>query len=174
MRLTRGTALLWLLGVAAAPAQGLKPPLGSQVSVSVSGERSLSGELVAVDRDSIWLLQRESLASVPLWEVSQVRVDRGGMGATGALVWSLIAGVVSGVALQSACSSVREDCGSVLPATLGIWALIGVVSAGSLQSSRFTTLPPEPDSLRARARFPQGLPAALARDSLAPPRTDNQ
>ncbi|HEV2672422.1 MAG TPA: hypothetical protein VGU74_15115, partial [Gemmatimonadales bacterium] len=58
----------------------------------------------------------------------------------------------------------------VLPGTLVIWGLIGVVSAPSMQHARYAKVPAEPDSLRAHARFPQGLPAGVPRDSLTPPR----
>ncbi len=173
MRATLSTVLLLLATATATPAQRLQPPLGSQVQLKLSSERSLNGELLAVSQDSIWLLQPRGLASVPLGDVSRVRVDHGGMGASGALIWSLIAGVVSGVALQSACSSVSDaDCGGVLPGTLLIWALIGAISAPSMQHARYAKLRAEPDSLRAHARFPQGLPATFATDSLIGPRSD--
>jgi hypothetical protein len=168
MRVIMSIGLLWLAAVTAAPAQRLKPPLGSHVSVSLPHERSLAGELLAVDQDSIWLLQPQRMASVPLRDVSQVRVDRGGMGPGTAAAWSLMAGLISGFALQSACASVSDGCGSVLPATLGVWAFVGGLSALSLESTRYKTLAPESDSLRAHARFPQGLPAGMTRDSLVP------
>ena len=179
MRVIMWIGLVWLAAVSTAPAQrltqplGTKPPLGSRVRLNLTGERNLNGELLAVDHDSVWLLQKHELASVPLGDVSEVRVDRGGMGAKGALLWSLTFGIVSGVALQTACESVSDDC-NILPVSLGLWAIIGAASAASLQSTRQTTVPPEPTSLRLWARFPQGLPAAFARDSLAPPRNDNQ
>ncbi len=162
------TVVLLLAAATAAPAQRLKPPLGGTVNVNLAGDRSLRGELLAVDHDSIWLVQPQGMASVPLRDVSQVRVDRGGMGATGAWAWALIAGLVTGVALQSACSSVSDaECGTVFPATLLGWTLIGAISAPSMQHARYTKVRAEPDSLRAHARFPQGLPAGLARDSVA-------
>jgi hypothetical protein len=164
--------LLWLVAATAAPAQRMSPAFGGQVRVSFAGQPARSGELVAIDKDSIWLLQPHGLASVPLSEVAQVRVDRGGMGASGALLWSLIAGVVSGAALSRACSSVEgADCGGIFVLSVGLWSLVGLVSAPSLQNARYQTLTsPQPDQLRARARFPQGLPAGMARDSLGRPR----
>jgi hypothetical protein len=159
VRLSILIALLCLAAVTAASAQRLKPPFGNQVSVDLPKGRRVSGELLAVDHDSIWVLQHHTPTSIPLRDVSQVRVNRGGMGAKGALLWSLTFGLVSGVALQTACSSVADDCSDVLPKTLLIWGLLGAGSAASLESSRVITVPAEPDSLRARARFPQGLPA---------------
>jgi hypothetical protein len=168
MRIATWTGLLLLAAATAASAQRLRPPFGSEVRLNIGDTTNLKGELLAVDRDSIWVLygpQHERLlARVPLAEVSEVRVDRGGMGPGAALAWSLIAGVVSGAALQSACSSVGGDCGEVLPITLLVWGLVGATSAASLQSTRYQTLPPEPDSLRARARFPQGLPPGFPPD----------
>lgn len=162
MRIATWTGLLLLAAATAAPAQRLKPPFGSEVRLNIGDTTNLKGELLAVDRDSIWVLfgpaHERRLARVPLTEVSEVRVDRGGMGAGAALQWSIIAGLISGIALHRACSSVGGDCGAVLPGTLLLWGFIGATSAASLESRRYQTLPPEPDSLRARARFPQGLP----------------
>ena len=167
MRVIMWIGLLVLAASTAVTAQRLKPPLGGQVRVNLSSAHSLSGELLAVDQDSLWLLEPQGPASLPLSDVSGVRVDRGGMGPGTAIAWSLMAGLISGFALQSACASVSDGCGSVLPATLGVWVLIGGLSAVSLESTRYKTLAPESDSLRAHARFPQGLPAGVARDSLA-------
>lgn len=168
MRTILWVGFLCLVAPAALSAQRLRPPLGSRVRLSIPQQPARSGELIAVDRDSIWLLQPQELTSVPLLDVAELRVDRGGMGASGALMWSLGVGIVSGVALQSACSSVADaDCGYVLPLTLGLWTLVGLVSSTSLEHARYETVsPPEPDALRAHARFPQGLPAGIARDSL--------
>jgi hypothetical protein len=172
MRMTAWAGLVWLVAATAAPAQRMSPPFGSQVQVRFAGQPARSGELLAIDQDSIWLLQPHGLASGPLSEVAQVRVDRGGMGASGALLWSLIAGVVSGAVLSRACSSVEgADCGGIFVLSVGLWSLVGLVSAPSLQNARYQTLTsPQPDELRARARFPQGLPAGMARDSLGTPR----
>jgi len=171
MRMTVWAGLLWLIAATAAPAQRMTPPFGSQVRVSFAGQPARSGELLAVDKDSVWLLQPHGLASVPLSEVAQVRVDRGGMGGQGAWLWSLVAGVASGAALAGACSSVEgANCGGVFVVTVGLWSLVGLLSAQSLQNARYQTLTsPQPDELRARARFPQGLPAGMARDPLQPP-----
>lgn len=170
MRVIIWIGLLWLGAVTAAPAQRLKPPMGSEVRINLSRERSISGELLAVNQDSVWLLRRHELASVPVSEISEVRVDRGGMRGTTALLWSLTFGVISGVALHIACESVSDGSGcTILPVTLGLWTIVGITSAASLESTRHATVPPEPTSLRAWARFPQGLPAAFARDSIAAP-----
>ena len=176
MRLNIGTALLWLLGVTAAPAQRLQPPLGSQASFTLTGERNLKGELLAVDQDSIWFFQDQRVLSMPRSEIANVQVDRGGMGAKDALLWSAIGGLVTGFALKTACESVDHsndpisgggaDCGGVFAGTLTLWLLVGAVSSVSLSGTRYRNIPTDPDSLRAYARFPQGLPAALERDSL--------
>ena len=164
MRATTLTGLLWLAGVTAAPAQRLSPPFGREVRVRIEDTLNVKGELLAVSRDSIWVLQRGAVASVPWAEVSEVRVNRGGMGAGSALGWSLAAGVVSGALLSGACSSVADaDCSAVLPATMVLWLLVGAASAPSLQNTRYHEVQLEPDSLRAHARFPQGLPPGLER-----------
>ena len=176
MRLTMGTALLCLLGGTAAPAQRLQPPLGSQASFTLTGERNLKGELLAVDQDSIWLFQGQRVLSVPRSEIAHVQVDRGGMGAKDAMLWSAIGGLVTGFALKAACESVDHsddaisggatNCGAVFAGTLSLWLLVGAVSSVSLNGTRHPSIATEPDTLRAYARFPQGLPAAFPRDSL--------
>src|SRR5258707_6163843 len=117
--MTMWAGLVWLAAATAAPAQRMSPPFGSHVQVIFAGQPARKGELLAIDQDSVWLLQPHGLASVPLSEVAQVRVYRGGMGAKGALVLSLVVGVVSGAALSGACSSVvGSDCGSIFPLTM--------------------------------------------------------
>ncbi|MGH7568818.1 MAG: hypothetical protein ACREL9_07590 [Gemmatimonadales bacterium] len=173
MRAILSLGFLWVAAAPAAPAQRLSPPLGSQVRVSVSGSATYTGELLAAEGDSLWLLHQGRVTGVPLTEGVSVRVDRGGMGAEGALTWSLVAGIVSGAVLTAACSSVDgADCGDILVGTAALWALVGAISAPSLHSARYLTLTsPQAEQLRPRARFPQGLPAA-ARDSLVPARPD--
>jgi hypothetical protein len=106
---------------------------------------------------------------VPLSEGLDVRVDRGGMGSGGALIWGVAVGVVSGAALTGACYSVDgEFCGGVFVGTVALWTLVGALSGPSLHKARYLTLTnPQAEQLRPRARFPQGLPTAV-RDSLAP------
>lgn len=168
MRTLLWLGFLWIGAAAALSAQRLSPPLGSRVRVSVAEKPAQSGELLAVTHDSIWLLQPQGLTSVPLRDVAELRVDRGGLGGSGAIIWSLVVGIASGTALSAACSSVADsDCSYVLPITLGAWTVVGLLSSQSLQEARYETVsPPDPDALRARARFPQGLPAGIARDSL--------
>lgn len=169
MRAIAWVGFLWGVAAAAAPAQRLSPPLGHQVRVRVSGGERGSGELLAVDRDTLWLLQSHAVIGVPLSEGLDVRVDRGGMGSGGALIWAVAVGVASGTALTAACSSVDgANCGAVFVGTVALWTLVGALSGRSLEKSRYLTLTnPQAEQLRPRARFPQGLPTRV-RDSLVP------
>ena len=143
---------------------------GSDVSVElVSRSRSvLRGELIAVSLDSIWLLSDSGLAATPLGYVRGASIKQHSLDGRAGLIWTLVGGVVTGGLLTGACSTVAEDCGAVFLGTKAAWAIVGGVSAISLEVSsrrRFTT-PDIGGKLRGYARFPQGLPAGLDRNAL--------
>jgi len=71
--------------------------------------------------------------------------------------------VVTGAALTAACAAADSDsCGNAFGVTVGLWALLGAPSAHSLEkSSRLLVRGPDFTSLRAYARYPQGLPEGM-------------
>lgn len=81
------------------------------------------------------------------------------------MAWSLVGGLVSGVALTAACGSVEgAECGAVLPGVILSWGLVGGLSAATLSGSSSQRLAPEEwERLRPFARFPQGLPEGFPR-----------
>lgn len=119
----------------------------------------LRGELLAAERDSLWILPHSGpVRTLALAAVSEVRGQHSGMTSRGILVWATFGGLASGVALTAACATVEDaSCGAVLPVTLGLWWLVGGLAAAVTGPGRFT-LPRAAEALRPYARFPQGLP----------------
>ena len=92
-------------------------------------------------------------------------------------IWTLAGAVLTGAALTAACAAAEDSsCGNVFAFTALSWGLVGVLSTASLEkSSRVVVRGPDYSSLRAYARYPQGLPegldpASLVRPPTAPPR----
>ncbi len=139
--------------------QGGPPILGYRVVLKADDGGRTKGELIAVSRDSLWLLRGDALTVFPLAVMTQVDIQESSFGAGKALLWSLVVGVISGAALTAACSSVNGDCGAVLPTVLLSWTFIGGIAALDVEPSRYTELTaPGADQLRPYSRFPQGLP----------------
>lgn len=125
---------------------------------------SVRGELLGVSADSVWIEVAGALQALPLSGLERVRVQRHAWTARRVLVWSLVAGVGSTVALTFACQSVEDaECGGFTVAWLGAWALIGGLSGASLARSSHLDVPVEAEALRRFARFPQGLPERFRR-----------
>lgn len=136
------------------------------VPVSGSGHSRVSGELIAVSADSVWVLADHGLVTVPLAQVAAVRVVRHRFTTGRVLTWSVVGGTISGVALAAACSGADEgnDCGGVFPAVLLSWAIVGGISAATVGGSAYVRLrPSEWEKLRPFARFPQGIPEQFPR-----------
>jgi hypothetical protein len=135
---------------------------GAQVRVlpRSSGGPPVTGELVAVSDDTLWMLAGPRLVALPMPQVAQVRIDRRTAGPGRAWAWALIGG---------ACSSVGNGhgCGGAFVVSVALFLVPGAIAAASLDHARYQTLDrPEAGLLRARARFPQGLPQGVDRDSL--------
>lgn len=152
------TLLVAVLSAGAARAQRIESVLGSKIRLELRGADPLSGELLATQGDSLWLLPaRGGMRRLPLADVAGAQVPRGGMRPGTVMVWAVIGGVVSGGLLTAACSSVESDCGAVFPAVLVSWSIVGGVMALATGPS-WRTLPADAAALAPYARFPQGLP----------------
>ena len=143
-------------------------PYGRHVEVvPVPGatQSSVSGELIAVSADSVWVLAHLGLLTVPLAQVDAVRVTRHGFTAGKALLWSAVAGTISGLALAAACGAADEgDCAGVFPSVLLTWGIVGGISAATVSgSARLRLGRTEWERLRPYARFPQGIPEQFPR-----------
>ena len=136
------------------------------VPVSGAANSSVSGELIAVSADSVWVLAHLGLVTMPLTQVDAVRVARHGFTAGKALLWSAVAGTISGVALTAACGAAGEgsDCAGVFPSVLVSWGIVGGIAAATVSGSAHQRLGrTEWEQLRPYARFPQGIPEQFPR-----------
>jgi hypothetical protein len=150
-------AVATVLSAPPALAQKQPGPLGSTARFIMHDGAGLSGELLAAQRDSAWLLQAGVVHALPLHNVFQVQLRGRGMDSKGILLWTLIGGAVTGAALTGACSSVSDGCGGVFVATIGAWGLVGGIAA-AITKSPHRWVDPRPEVLAPYARFPQGLP----------------
>lgn len=142
-------------------------PYGRQVTVLPApraADHRVSGELIAVSVDSLWVLAERTLVTVPLAQVDAVHVARHRFTPKTALVWTAVGGLLSATALTVACGQVADDCGYVFPGVLLSWGMVGGLSAVTVSRSanlRFDRT--EWDRLRPYARFPQGIPEGFPR-----------
>lgn len=145
-----------------ASAQRLPSPFGSRVTIDLQAGRRVTGELLAAERDTLWLLAPAgTLSSLALGDVQRAAVRQRGLTATGVLVWSVVGALVSGGALTAACASVDDaECGAVFPAVALSWALVGGIGA-AMAGGGSRAIPVTAQSLAPYARFPQGLPGGF-------------
>lgn len=141
------------------------PVVGRTVTVVTEpGKHEVKGELLAVQKDRLYVRAEDGVREIPIGAVREARVKRHGFGASKALTWAGIGGFLTGGALMGACSSVEGNgsCAGTGSVTLGLWMVIGLLCAPSFESSsRIKLERPTPEELRAFARLPQGLPSGV-------------
>lgn len=145
------------------------PVHGRQVTVLQEGDApKLEGELVTVDSQSLWVEEEDEIVGVPLPSVREVRVKRHGMDGGAAGMWSLLGGLTTGGLMAGACASADGgSCGAVGLVVAGLWVVVGLLSAGSMErSSRLDLWKPTPEELREFARLPQGWPESFRAPTL--------
>lgn len=133
------------------------PTAGSQ-------EPPAKGELIAVGPDRLWVLEPARVSEQTLSGIREVRVRRHGLNGRRGMQWALLGALVTGGALTLACASVEDadNCGVAFLGVAATWALIGGLSARSLESSsRLKIRAPDWEALKPYARFPQGIPEGL-------------
>ncbi len=124
-----------------------------------------AGELLAVDRDSLWLLAGGHLRVVPMHRVSSMFVTGYNADYGGLAVWTVL----------GTASTLTHGIGSIFSAP--VWLIVGSISTVSYSySSRENVTRRELDEpyaaaraierLRMYARFPQGLDPGLDRTLL--------
>ena len=157
-------------GCASAPAK--VPVVGRTVTVRmIEGDARLKGELLFVDKDSLWLRGEDGVRGLRLAGIRTVRVKQHSLDGKKAWTWAGVGAAVTGGGLAASCSSVEgaDGCATVGLVAGGLWLLVGAFAAPSLErSSRIELSTPTPDGLRPFARLPQGLPAGVAPSALAP------
>ena len=118
-------------------------------------ERFVAGELIAVSRDTVWVLGPSGGAVVPTASV------RGGQ-LTG---YSAQADKVAGAAFLGTLSTISN--GWFLVFTAPLWIITGTVAAANQSHAPVRRVPPLAWSdLSALARFPQGLPVGVRLEAL--------
>jgi len=146
--------------------------LGRSVRITpAERDVALSGELIAVSAESVWVAPGAEIVSLPWSRVWRLQVRLSNVNGGGAMGYSVVMGLLTGGALFAACSLVEDtECAVILPGVLGMWLLLGGLSAMSIESSSQKTLgAAQWQALRAYARFPHGLPDSLPRQEPAPP-----
>lgn len=113
------------------------------------------GELVALDRDTMFVLTATQLVAVPVASVVDVKLTAYRSGSSWLAAWTLL-GVLS-----------TASHGLVLILSAPLWVVVG-----SISTAAESYVPQETERgvavarLRPFARFPQGMPAELDRASL--------
>lgn len=156
--------VLSVLALLAGPltAQGTVDVGGRQVTFRLreGGAAPVKGELLMIGADSAWVLVDNRVVSVAMTAVKSASVSRHTMTATKGLAWGAGVGVITGLALSAACSSVEDtECGGVFLGSAVLGLAVGGLAAISLgPSSQWRFEPVSSGSLTRFARFPQGLP----------------
>jgi len=123
--------------------------------------QDVRGELLAVQRDSIWVLAGTPgrVVAVRLGDIMEATVQRHGLTASKGFFWGLGVGAVSGIGLAVACSQVSSGCGALIPGSMLVGVAFGGIAAISFSfSSRWRFGPVTAVKLAPFARFPQGPP----------------
>ena len=175
----RGHSRAWLLLCAAAaagcatssaPRGFLRPPLEAQrsayggwIEVALARqphartEETLSGELIAVGDDSIFVLGAAGLRAVAVPRIARARL----------MAYDAQYGALASWTLLGVLSTASHGVGLILSAPVWIVAGSAATAAQSHAPLRVVTRPGELPSLRPFARFPQGLPPSLGRRALS-------
>lgn len=152
-------------------------PYGKPTTLYTETAGRITGELIAVRGDSIWLLKDGQLRSFAAIGVSMLDVERHSFDGRKTLRWNAITGLVTGSALLVACSLYNNKDGSksygcplVVPVSVALFSVLGSVFAlTNDHSSMYHLVPADTLRLRAFARFPQGLPDSLPLGAFARP-----
>lgn len=174
-----GRSRAWLLlcvalaagcATSSAPRGFLRPPLEAQRSAyggwieialvrepRARTEGTLSGELIAVGDDSIFVLGAAGLRAVAVPQIARARL----------MAYDAQYGALASWTLLGVLSTASHGVGLILTAPM--WIVLGTTatSAQSHAPLHVVTRPADLPSLRPFARFPQGLPPALDRRALS-------
>lgn len=162
-------SLLVLGGCHRTPAAGEPRLHGTRVAVVPgNGSDRVTGELLAVSEDSLWILVEapRDVTAFPL-RGTEVRPRDGSV--LRPHLWATIGGLLTGTGLFVACQNYEEasGCASTIPVMLGVYHGLGLLARASMAADRGKVMDVDPDTLRRFARFPAGLPPDWA--ELSPP-----
>ena len=166
-----GMVLFLACGVASGLRAQATSTLATSPRVDVTGQaivlrtlgalQDIRGELLAVQRDSIWVLAGPPgrVVAVRLSDVREATVQRHGLTPGRGVLWGFVVGGASGLGLAAACSQVSSGCGALIPGSMLVGVAFGGVAALSFaSSSRWRFAPVTEMRLAPFARFPQGPP----------------
>lgn len=167
-RSMRALACASLLGGCVFPGQHVSP-YGKTATLYLRNGQEVVGELISTNNDTIWVRERETITGFAHATIRKVNVERHPFDGKRSITVSAISGLVTGVALATACSSYNRsqnssssECTGVLPATVLVFAGVGGLFALSNDySSQFHLVPADTGRLRSYSRFPQGIPDSL-------------
>ncbi|HTM23260.1 MAG TPA: hypothetical protein VL172_22215 [Kofleriaceae bacterium] len=174
-RASRATAALALAGLLAAGcsatdpaparwrrtvAQAQRSPFGAWVNVELRRGPVISGELLAVEPERIFLGSRGQLRPLAIAAIAKVTVSAYAVDSSGVAMTSVLGGL----------STLSH--GWFLVLSLPVWTLLGIPLSRSASGQGFLAAG-DPDAIRGLrkwARFPQGMPAGMALPRPPPPR----
>lgn len=151
----------WLPGAAETPTD----PFGAWIEVeheTASVSRTVAGELIAVDRDTIFVLSSIGLQGLPLDSVGSARVAWFDAGYGNLILWTAVG------ALSTA------SHGLISGITFPLWVIGGTLATAAQSRSPIVDHDPDKGSaqrLSQYARYPQGMPEGLDRAGLTPRRS---
>lgn len=127
-------------------------------------EWGVSGEFIAADPDTLFVLAGRRLVAAPLHRIASVIVDAYEPQTGDLEAWTAI----------GALSTISH--GYYLSLTLPLWILVGVSTTATENQAPITRFDDEVtiDDLRIFTRFPQGLPPNIDRSSLKPKPTPKE
>ncbi len=158
--------MVLVLGSACAPRiTAHRGAFGAPIRAAVDGApEALTGELLAVGEDTVWVRVGESLQHAMLSRMSVARIERGRRGMRHGLLRGVVFGVVTGALMSAACSTVDDagGCGGVFVRSTVIAMLAGFLAGVDNESDRFLRIErPTAPVLVPWARYPQGLPILI-------------
>ena len=168
-------ALMWIALPAQAQPSSPTSPKGAEVKVKVSDPlrpTTMRGELLAVDSTQLWLLVDNRETAIPRPDVVHVDVRVHKFGGKRALLGGLVGGILTGLGMAVACSSIDDTsgCGTFVAAWEGVWLLVTAISAAFMEGNSWESLPLSNWSrIASYARYPQGPPPGMT----APPAAGN-
>lgn len=142
----------WLPG----PGEAQAEAYGGWISVQRQSHReTIHGELIAVDRDSVFVLTAEELFVIPLADVRRAKLTSYKSGGSAIALWGL-AGTLSTI-----------SHGVILIISAPLWIVSSsIAAAGASREPQVTYPQRSQQELSMYARFPQGLPEGLDRSLL--------
>ena len=171
----RATLLLALVVSACMPPRTKPSPLGARVTL-FANSGTVSGELLAINDDSVWVLVPETAGPTALGRgrIRNAIVHRGA-GAGSLAMRGVLFGAVTGLGMYAACSSLSGDeastgCGGVFVTSTLIAGALGFFAASSMEWARDLEVARVTPAMLSRfARWPQGRPHMEAPPSSSSP-----